>query len=99
MIFSSNQIKALSDFNLGDRHQILTLAFAFLTVPQKLILNLIKLALLIPPFIYLARQDWGLMTFTTIVVLLCYLMIMKPLSLYFCCQHLDKAIKQFKAHN
>lgn len=99
MIFSSNQIERLSDYSLGDRHQILALAFALLTVPQKLVLNLMKLVLLIPPFIYLARQDWGLMLVATFIAVACYLGIMKPISLYFSSQHLDKAIKQFNARD
>ncbi|WP_286265547.1 DUF6170 family protein [Thalassotalea atypica] len=95
MIFSSNQIEELKDYSIKERQEILALAMQKLTVPQKLMLNLIKLGLLIPPFIYLARQDWGMLVLTVIISLVAYLLVMKPASLSFCKAHIKQALKQF----
>lgn len=83
MIFSTNQIKELDGFSVQERQQIVAEAMNKLTVPQKLVLNLIKLALLIPPFIYLARQEWGTLALTIAISALGYLIIMKPVAFKF----------------
>ena len=89
MIFSTNQIKELDGFSVKERQEIIAQAMTKLTVPQKLVLNLIKLALLIPPFIYLAKQEWGILALTIVVSLLGYVLVMKPVAFQF----MSKAIK------
>ncbi len=96
VIFSTNQIKELDGFSVKERQQIVAEAMTKLTVPQKLVLNLIKLALLIPPFIYLARQDWGTLALTLAISLLGYLVVMKPIAFKFCSKAIIAKSKAFK---
>jgi len=99
MIFSTKQLKALNDFNLSERQAILALAHQKLSVPEKLILNIIKLILLIPPFIFLARQEWLLLLATSFISVLAYFLIMKPISLTFGQKYLHDAIKKHRNSN
>jgi len=88
MYFSSKDIPELANKPLKERAELIYKAQAKLTVPEKLILNLLKLVLLIPPFIYLARQDWGVLTLTVALSLVGYMLIFKPISFTFLQRHL-----------
>lgn len=99
MLFSSNQIEELEAYSFKERREILALAMQKLTVPQKLVLNLLKLTLLIPPFIYLARQEWSTLAIAVAISSLAYLFIMKPVSLTFCSKHMKQALQQFIKSN
>ena len=99
IIFSSNNISALQRYTLKERQHILLLAHQKLITPQKLVLNLIKLAILIPPFIMVARLDTWLLFLPLLFVLAGYFLIMRPISLFFSMKHLPKAIKDFELHN
>lgn len=94
--FSSNKIPALQSFSLHQRQAILTLAQAKLSAPEKFILNLIKLALLIPPFLFIANlQGFALLT-SVGIILLSYFLLLRPIMLFFTEKHLDKAISQYQ---
>ncbi|WP_448210858.1 hypothetical protein [Colwellia sp. MEBiC06753] len=95
MKFSSNQIQELAKFSTADKQQILVLTQQYFSVPEKLSLNLIKLILLIPPFLMLARQEWLFLIITVALSLLGLLGIMRPLSLRYSQKYLDKAIKVY----
>ena len=99
IIFSSNDISVLQNYSLKERQQILSLANQKLITPQKLVLNLIKLAILIPPFIMVARLDTWLLFLPLLFVLAGYFLIMRPISLFFAMKHLPKAIKDFELKN
>lgn len=99
LIFSTKGMPTLAPYSVQEKQQILALAQQKFTVPEKLILNLIKLALLIPPFIYLARQDWLTLALALFGSALAYVLVMRPASLHFCNNHLDSAITSFKARN
>lgn len=96
ILFSSNNISILSHYSLKERQQILSIANEKLITPQKLILNLIKLIILIPPFIMIARLDTWLLFVPLFFVLAGYFLLMRPISLYFLTKHLPKAIKDFE---
>lgn len=96
IIFSSKNIALLNDYSLKERQQILALANQKLITPEKLVMNLIKLTILIPPFIMVARLDTWLLFLPLIFVLSGYFLIMRPISLFFSVKHLPKAIKEFK---
>jgi uncharacterized protein DUF6170 len=96
VIFSTNQIKELEGFTLQEKQQIVAEAMSKLTVPQKLVLNLIKLALLIPPFIYLARQEWGTLALTTAISVLGYLIVMKPVAFKFSANAIRAKVETLK---
>lgn len=95
IIFSSNNLPELQQYSVKERQQILAIASNKLITPQKLILNLIKLFILIPPFIMIARLDTWLLFAPLIFVLVGYFLLMRPISLYFLRSHLPKAIQKF----
>lgn len=99
MIFSTNQIPELNEFSVQEKHQIIALAQQQFTVPEKLSLNLVKLCLLIPPFIFLARQDWGMLGLTALVSLIGFVGVMRPLSFKFANKYLTKVIAKFNQQN
>lgn len=94
--FSSNKIPALQDFSLHQRQAILILAQAKLSAPEKFILNIIKLLLLIPPFIFIANLQGLALAASIAVVLSAYFIILRPIMLFFSQKYLDKAIAQYK---
>ena len=91
--FSSNKIPALHEFSLHQRQAILSLAQA---APEKFILNIIKLSLLIPPFLFIANLQGFALAASVAVVLIAYFALLRPIMLYFAQKHLDKAIAQYK---
>lgn len=94
--FSSNKIPALQEFSLYQRQAILTLAQAKFSAPEKFILNIIKLLLLLPPFLFIANLQGLALAASVVVVLSAYFLILRPIMLYFSAKHLDKAIAQYK---
>lgn len=96
IILSSNNLPELSNYSVKQRQSILAIASEKLITPQKLILNIIKLFVLFPPFIILARLDSWLLFLPLGFVLIGYFLVMRPISLYFLRKHLPKAIKQFE---
>ena len=94
--FSSNKIPALQAFSLHKRQAILTLAQARFSAPEKFILNIVKLLLLIPPFLFIANLQGLALALSVVVVLIAYFLILRPIMLYFSAKHLDKAIAQYQ---
>ena len=92
--FSSNKIPKLQNFSLKQRQAILALAMDKLTVPEKFIINVIKLMMLIPPFLFLANLQSAWFFISVIGVLFAYLFVMKPVSFAFADKYIEKAIKQ-----
>ena len=83
-------------FNLQQRQAILALAQAKLSPPEKLILNIIKLMLLIPPFLFIANLQGVAIAASIVVVLVAYFIILRPIMLHFTLKHLNAAINQYK---
>ncbi|SES77589.1 DUF6170 family protein [Thalassotalea agarivorans] len=96
MYFSTNNMEALASFSLREKQQIITLAGEKLTAPQKFVINILKLILLIPPFMYLANLAWGPFLVAVAGAALFYVVVLRPIYLSYCVEHLDAAIKQFK---
>jgi len=91
MYFTSRNIPELSGLKYTQRAQIIRLALSYLSVPQKTILNIIKLVFLTPLFLILARIDsWEILIYLLIVGF-CYPLITTPISLYFAKEHINKA--------
>jgi len=95
-IFSTNKLPELEHFSLMQRQQILALAANKLTAPEKFILNILKLLMLVPPFLFLAQLEGILFFFSLFGVLAVYFIFLRPISLLFTQKHLSAAIKQFK---
>ena len=94
--FSTAQIKQLQPYSLAERRLIIEMANNKLQAPEKLAINLLKLCVLIPPFIALARIDSWWLLLPVFALLLGYFFIMRPVTFWFINKHLDSAIKQFE---
>ncbi|MGB1197710.1 MAG: DUF6170 family protein [Thalassotalea sp.] len=96
LYLSANKIPALQPFNVQQRHAILSLAQAKLSAPEKFILNIIKLLLLIPPFFFIANLQGFAVFIAVMVVLVAYFILLKPILLFFSQKHLENAIAQYQ---
>jgi hypothetical protein len=94
-IFSSNKLTELENYTLAQRQQILALAAVKLTAPEKLILNIIKLFMLVPPFLFMAQLEGIFFIVSLFSVLAIYFILLRPISLLFTRKYLINAIKQF----
>lgn len=86
--FFSKNTPELANHLPRERHEIILKAEQKLTVPEKLILNLLKLLMLVPPFLYLARQEWLMLTIALVATLFIKLIIFTPIKLAFCRKHI-----------
>ncbi len=96
LYFSSNQFSQLQQYSFADRQQIISLATAMLKPTSKIVLNIIKLLILIPPFMMLANIDSWMFVFPLVFVLVGYFLVLRPFSLFFIHQHLDNAVAEFE---
>ncbi|WOH37500.1 DUF6170 family protein [Thalassotalea fonticola] len=97
--FSSNQFPQLQQFDFRSRQEIISLATSKLSPLAKFVLNLLKMAILIPPFFMLANvQSWYFLI-PLVFVLVGYFIVLRPLSLLFIDKHLEKSISQFERDN
>jgi len=94
-IFSTNKLSELDNFTLAQRQQILALAANKLTAPEKFVLNILKLIMLVPPFLFMAQLEGVLFIVSIFSVLAVYFILLRPISLLFTRKYLDVAIKQF----
>jgi len=95
MYFTSRNIPELKGMKYTQRAHIIRLALNHLSVPQKTILNIIKLVFLTPIFLILAKIDsWEILIYLLIVGL-CYPLITTPISLYFAQKHIKKAKTEY----
>jgi len=94
-IFSTNKLTELDNFTLQERQQILTLAASKLTAPEKFVLNILKLFMLVPPFLFMAQLEGMLIVFSLFSFLAIYFILLRPISLFFTRKYLTAAIKQF----
>lgn len=81
---------------MQERQIILSMASDKLITPQKVVINIIKLLVLVPPFIMLARLDSWALFIPLIFVLVGYFLVMRPINLMFIRSHLPKAIALFE---
>jgi hypothetical protein len=94
-IFSTNKLSELESFTLQQRQQILALAANKLTAPEKFVLNILKLIMLVPPFLFMAQLEGVLFVFSLFCVLGVYFILLRPISLLFTRKYLTHAITQF----
>lgn len=91
--FSTNQISLLEPFSSREKHAIMALALSKFTVPQKLVVNLLKLCMLVPPFLFLANLEMLKLGVALVLVFVTYVIVMRPLCFWFAQEHLTQAIK------
>ncbi len=95
MYFTSRHIPHLQGLKYIQRMQVIKLALSYLTAPQKIILNIIKLTFLIPIFMLLAniQSDWSFVYL--MLVGLGYPLVTNPISFHFANKHIEQARSDF----
>ncbi|WP_074500600.1 DUF6170 family protein [Thalassotalea sp. PP2-459] len=81
--FSSKDIPELESYSIKERQLKLEEAQKKFTAPEKLILNILKLLMLIPPFFYFAQQEWQYFVISFLFTLLIFFFIFTPVKLSF----------------
>lgn len=99
LYFSSNQISQLADFSFTQKQQIIAAASTKLKPTSKLVLNILKLLILIPPFLMLASLDSWWLFLPLVLIMVGYFVLLRPLSLFFIAQHIDEAVEEFNHNN
>ena len=94
---SPQKIPVLADYKIHERNAILTIAANKLSAPEKFVINILKLALLIPAFLWMATLNSWLIILPIMILFCSYYFIMRPVSLWFIYKHLNSAIKQYQA--
>ncbi len=96
MYFGSHSIPELAGLKFAERMQVIRTATEQVPTPQKLLLNLLKLAILIPLFLVIAQwQSWQ-NTVTIIALLLAYPLFTRPLTFALCRPYLQQARTKLK---
>ncbi len=81
MYWNSRALPELQDLNFRDRMAVLRRAADQLPTPQKLLLNVWKLVVLIPPFLAMARADAVLTgLWYALALVLLYPLLTRPLT-------------------
>lgn len=94
MHLTSQNIPALKDLKLQQRLQVVKLAVNSLSTPQKLVLNITKLVILVHWFSVLARFEGAILIPYLIAAGLIYPLITNPITYYLTRDHLENARKK-----
>ena len=95
MIYLNSQsIPELAGLNFSQRMQVIRQAADKLPVPTKITLNIIKLLVLVPLFLLLARADgWAIAGYIVLLVLV-YPLITRPITFALCRKQLRQVRQQ-----
>lgn len=95
MIYLNSQsIPELAGLNFSQRMQVIRQAADKLPVPTKITLNIIKLLVLVPLFLLIARADgWEIAGYVVLLVLV-YPLITRPLTFALCRKQLLQVRQQ-----
>lgn len=96
MQLTLNQVTELKAFRPLERVAILNFALKRLTPMQKVLLNLIKLLIFVPPFFLLAQLSPLPALLGIVLVLLAFSLLTKPIHIQFARPHWHEAIKEFE---
>lgn len=95
--FSTRNIPGLSGLPLADRMRLLERAAKKLTVPEKTVLNILKLLVIVPAFTLLLRvaADWTSLLWALLVFML-YPIIVKPVQYSLSAKYLESLSQKDK---
>lgn len=95
--FSTRNIPGLSGLPLAERMRLLERAAKKLTVPEKTVLNILKLLVIVPAFTLLLRvaTDWTSLLWALLVFLL-YPIIVKPVQYSLSAKYLESLSQKDK---
>lgn len=96
LYFSTNQFNQLTDYSFKERQEITAIAQRKVPPTKKFILNIFKLAILIPPFMFIATLNSWWFIIPLLFILCSYFILLRPLSLTFMSSYIDSAIKEFE---
>ena len=93
--FSTRQIPKLSGKPLTERLAAMQMAEKKLTVPEKTLLNVLKLLVIIPIFVLVLQvtSNWTFM-FWALLVFLLYPLAIKPIQYSLCAKYLPQEISK-----
>lgn len=81
LYWNSQSLPQLQGLNFRERMTVIRRASDLLPVPKKLLLNLLKLAILIPPFMAIARSaSIAEATLWTVALIVVYPLLTRPLT-------------------
>ncbi|MFT6897828.1 MAG: hypothetical protein ACJA13_002239 [Paraglaciecola sp.] len=92
---SSRNIPGVAHLPLTERLAVISQAQQKLTVPEKFCLNLLKLAILLPVFIFIFRSSdsWFSLVWAALVALL-YPLVIKPVQYALCAKYIPQPESQ-----
>ena len=95
--FSTRNIPGLSGLPLAERMRLLERAAKKLTVPEKTVLNILKLLVIVPAFTLLLRvaADWTSLLWALLVFML-YPIIVKPVQYSLSAKYLESLSQKDK---
>lgn len=86
---STRNIPGLEELPLSERLAILDKASAKMTIPEKTLLNIIKLIVIVPVFVLLLRvfDNWWSLAWAALILLL-YPLFVKPIQYSLCAKYI-----------
>ena len=92
--FSTVQIPQLRDRPLNERIEAITLATSKLSIPEKTLLNVFKLLVIVPVFALILRtvNDWTSLLWAGLIILI-YPFFIRPMQYSLAAKYLPKEIK------
>lgn len=95
LYFSTRSIPALAERPLSERVQILEAAAKRLTVPEKTLLNVLKLLVIVPVFVLIFRMasDWHSL-FWALLVFMLYPLFVKPIQYSLCAKYVPQVLSK-----
>ncbi|MDX3773786.1 DUF6170 family protein [Chromatiaceae bacterium AAb-1] len=84
LYFNSQKIPELSGLNFAQRMMVIRKAADKLPVPSKVLLNIVKLLILVPLFLLMARSSGIEILYYILLLLVVYPLITRPLTFYLC---------------
>lgn len=93
--FSTRNIPGLEELPLSERVRILELAATKLTVPEKTLLNILKLLVIVPVFALVIRTftHWHALLWVLVIVLF-YPLIIKPIQYTLCAKYVPQVLSK-----
>ncbi|MET1219888.1 MAG: DUF6170 family protein [Glaciecola sp.] len=91
LYFSTRNIPGLTNKSLSERMALLEQASSKMTIPEKTILNVLKLLVIVPVFILILRvvNDWSSLLWAALVLLI-YPLFVKPVQHSLAAKYLPK---------
>jgi hypothetical protein len=88
--FSSKNIPQLENLSFAERQQTILQAAKKLTPPEKLILNIIKLLIVVPLFLYMAWLAGWAKALPPVLAFVAYVLVYRPVYLKLVSKHFAK---------